>query len=72
MLNPQVFQILNQQIGPFVVDIFATRLTKQLTTFFSLGSDPESAGVDVALAQDLSRLNRYALLESMHKHSSRL
>ena len=39
MLNPRLFQIPNQQLGLFEVDLFATRLTRQLPTFYSWRPD---------------------------------
>ena len=50
-LNPHLFNLLNQLWGPFTVDLFATRLSRQLPKFYSWRPDPESAGTN-ALIQD--------------------
>ena len=50
-LNPRLFNLLNQLWGPFTVDLFATRLSRQLPKFYSWRPDPESAGTN-ALIQD--------------------
>ena len=49
MLHPTLFRALNTRWGPFTVDLFATRLNKQLPTFFSMKEDPEAAAVDAFL-----------------------
>ena len=46
MLNPQVFQRIQQQMGPLQTDLFAFRLTKQLPSFFSWRPDPEAIATD--------------------------
>ena len=59
MLNPHLFNVLNQQWEPFDIDQFATRLTRQLPEFYSWKPDPESTAVD-ALVQDWRHMNWYA------------
>ena len=46
MLNPLVFQRIQQQMGPLQTDLFASRLTKQLPSFFSWRPDPEATAID--------------------------
>ena len=46
MLNPLVFQMTQQQMGPLQTDLFASRLTKQLLSFFSRRPDPEATAID--------------------------
>ena len=46
MLNPLVFQRIQQQMGPLQTDLFASRLTKQLPSFFSWRLDPEATATD--------------------------
>ena len=57
-LAPQVFDNLNQVWGP-EVDLFATRLSKQLPRFVSWRPDPEAESVN-AWAQDWSNFRGYA------------
>ena len=35
MLNPSIFQAIQEQLGPLEVDLFASRLTKLLPQFYS-------------------------------------
>ena len=58
MLNPHPFNVINQQWGPFDIDRFATRLTRQLPEFYNRRPVPESTGVD-ALVQDWRHMNGY-------------
>jgi len=51
MLNPQVFQKIQRQMGPLQIDLFASRLTKQLPDFYSWRPDPEAIVTD-AFNQD--------------------
>lgn len=46
MLDPQVFQILNRNSGPFSIDLFASRTNSQLPRFCSWRPDPEAWAVD--------------------------
>ncbi len=59
MLNPQIFAQLHSVMGPRHVDLFASRLTRQLPRFFSWRPDPEAAAVD-AFTQDWSKIRGYA------------
>ena len=59
MLAPQVFQRINNALGPLEVDLFASRLTYQLPQFFSWRPDPQAVAVD-AFQQDWSQLRGYA------------
>ena len=57
----QVFDNLNQVWGPLEVDLFATRLSKQLPRFVSWRPDPEAESVN-AWAQDWGNFRGYAFL----------
>ena len=46
MLNPLVFQRIQQQMGPLQTDLFTSRLTKQLLSFFSWRLNPEPTATD--------------------------
>ena len=59
MLNPQVFQKIQENMGPLEIDLFASRLTKQLSHFYSWRADPETAATD-AFMQDWSHLRGFA------------
>ena len=58
-LAPQVFDNLNCAWGPLEVDLFATRLSKQLPRFVSWRPDPEAESCN-AWAQDWSKFKGYA------------
>ena len=58
-LAPQVFDNLNHVRGPLDVDLFATRLSKQLPRFVSWRPDPEAKSLN-AWAQDCSKYRGYA------------
>ena len=58
-LNPQVFAALNQIWGPLEIDLFTSRLTRQLPIFVSWKPDPEALGTD-AFTLDWSRRKEYA------------
>ncbi len=45
-LNPVVFQCFNTLWGPLEVDLFASRVTRQLDRFFSWKPDPLAEAVD--------------------------
>jgi len=59
MLNPQVFSLVQQTMGPLHIDLFASRLTKQLLIFYSWRPDPEAQGTD-ASNQDWSQRRGFA------------
>ena len=59
MLNPLVFKQIHLQMGPLEVDLFASRLTKQLPIFYSWRPDPEAQGTD-AFRQDWSQMRGFA------------
>ena len=46
MLNPRIFNKIQQKWGPLEVDMFASRLTTQLKRFFSWRPDPEAEALD--------------------------
>src|SRR6266540_3409435 len=46
ILDRKVFQALQRERGPFVIDLFASRLSRQVENYFSWGPDPEAAGTD--------------------------
>ena len=58
-LNPTIFQAINQMWGPLEVDLFATRLTTQLPSFFSWRPDPEAEAVN-EFAQEWTRIKGFA------------
>ena len=51
MLNCQIFQAIQAQLGPVDLDLFASRLTAQLPQYFSWRPDPSALATD-ALLQD--------------------
>ena len=46
MLNPHVFQKIQENMGPLEVDLFASSLTRQLPHFYSWRVNPEAAATD--------------------------
>ena len=54
-LSPNIFQTLQNKWGPFEVDLFASRLTKQLPKFASWKPDPMAAYTD-ALSLDWGQI----------------
>ena len=58
MLNPHVFQKIQENMGPLEVDLFASHLTKQLPCFYSWRADPEAAATN-AFMQDWSHLRGF-------------
>ena len=59
MLNPQIFQAIQAQLGPVDLDLFASRLTAQLPQYFSWRPDPSALAMD-ALLQNWEGLRAYA------------
>ena len=59
MLNPTVFQRITTQLGPLEVNLFASRLTRQLPRFYSWRPDPEAEATD-AFLQDWAKLRGFA------------
>ena len=59
MINPSVFQQIQQAMGPFQTDLFASRLTRQLTQFYSWRPDPEAEATD-AFTQNWAQVRGYA------------
>ena len=59
MLNLEVFQTIQDTMGPLEVDLFATRLTKQLLWFYSWRADPKAVATD-AFLQDWSQHQGFA------------
>jgi len=45
-LNQQVFLDLEEQLGPFSIDIFASRVNGQLPTYCSWKADPAALAMD--------------------------
>ena len=45
-LNPKIFSKLAEVVGPFDVDMFASRLNYQLKPYVSWGHDPEAAEIN--------------------------
>ena len=59
MINPHLFHQIQDQLGPCQVDLFASRLTRQLPRYFSWRIDPEAEAVD-AFKQDWSHYRGFA------------
>ena len=59
ILNPALFNLINQMWGPLQVDLFATRFSRQLPRYFSWRPDPEAEATD-AFLQDWRNLQAYA------------
>ena len=59
MLNPNIFSRIQSQMGPCGIDLFASRLTRQLLRYFSWRPDPEAEGTD-AFSQVWSMTRGYA------------
>ena len=57
--NSSVFQVLQQQMGPLEVDLFASRLTALLPRFYSWCPDPEAEATD-AFTQNWALHRGYA------------
>ena len=49
MINPKIFQKLQQSLGPLEIDLFASRLTKQLPKYYSCWPDPRAETTDAFL-----------------------
>ena len=58
-IEPDIFQTLQNKWGPFEVDLFASRLTKQLPKFASWKPDPMAAYTD-AFSLDCGQILGYA------------
>ncbi|XP_040290011.1 uncharacterized protein LOC121002639 [Bufo bufo] len=58
-LDPRVFSAISELWGPVSIDLFASRLNRQLTRFYSWRPDPEALAVD-AFLQDWSVSHLYA------------
>ncbi len=52
MLQPKLFQYLNNLWGPYSIDRFATFMNAQLPQYNSQHADPQSAGTDALAQQD--------------------
>ena len=59
MLNPEIFNRIQDVLGPLDIDLFASRLTAQLPRFFSWRPDPLAEATD-ALLQRWEDLEAYA------------
>ena len=59
MLNRQIFQRIQNRMGPVGIDLFASRLTFQLPRYFSWRPDPMALATD-ALLQEWEGLKAYA------------
>lgn len=46
MLHREVFSKLNESLGPFQVDLFASRTNTQCARFFAWQPDPDAMGID--------------------------
>ena len=59
MLCPEVFQTINNKLGPLEVDLFASRLSTQLPMFVNWRPDPEAMATD-AFTLDWKAMKAYA------------
>ena len=59
MLNPNIFNRIQSQMGPCKIDLFASCLTRQLPKYYSWRPDLEAEGTD-AFSQDWSTIRGYA------------
>lgn len=59
VLNPALFNLINQTWSPLLVDLFATRFSYQLPRFFSWRPNPEAEATD-AFLQNWRNLQAYA------------
>ena len=59
MLCPEIFRSIQAQLGPLEIDLFASRLTKQLPTYVSWRPDPEALETD-AFSMNWNGLKAYA------------
>ena len=59
MINPKVFQQICQSLGPLQIDLFASRLTKQLPRYYSWRPDPEAEATD-AFTQNWAQARGFA------------
>ena len=57
--NPKVFQQICQSLGPLQIDLFASRLTKQLPRYYSWRPDPEAEATD-AFTQNWAQARGFA------------
>ena len=69
ILNPALFNLINQMWGPLQVDLFATRFSRQLPRYFSWRPDPEAEATD-AFHQDWRNLKAYGHLSVVPHCSS--
>ena len=58
MLCPETFGSIQAQLGPLGIDLFVSRLTKQLPTYMSLRRDPEALETD-AFSMNCNGLKPY-------------
>lgn len=58
-LHSQIFNAINQELGPLEVDLFASRLSTQLPRFFSWRPDPLAEATD-AFSQQWEQFRGYA------------
>ena len=59
MINPIVFQQIQHSLGPLEIDLFASRLTKQLPRYYSWRPDPEAEAMD-AFLQNWAQVRGFA------------
>ena len=59
MINPSVFHLIQEAMGPFEMDLFASRLLNQIPRFYSWKPDLEAEAMD-AFTQDWARTKNYA------------
>ena len=59
MIQPRVFQQIQQSLGPLQIDLFPSRLTKQLTCYYSWRLDPKAEATD-AFTQNWAQARGFA------------
>ena len=68
-LNCSVFEGIQELLGPFTVDLFASYKNTQLETYFSWKPDPSATAVD-ALSQSWSNHHPYVFPLCSHREMS--
>ncbi|XP_056408500.1 uncharacterized protein LOC130311793 [Hyla sarda] len=70
-LDHQIFLQINSLWGPLSIDLFASRLNRQIPQFFSWRPDPEALGVDAFLQfwppSTLYAFPPFALISRLHR-----
>ena len=68
MLCPSIFQTINYMLGPLEVDLFASRLTAQLSSFVSWRPDQEAIAMDAfTIIWTMTHNSKSGLVGSVHR-----